>query len=97
MNVGTRVRFTIDNVGVVADVSQRGFSEPVAHRGQEGVVVDRHPQVDGWLWVQVTIDGSEFYAPVHADMVEPVIPGFQAAPTLDVPGSPTWKQPGGAS
>lgn len=70
---GARVRFTADNLGVIDNENARGFvSDVLVHHDDEGTVRGLHRYLDGWLYIDVEVDGRAYIVPVHASHVEAV-------------------------
>lgn len=68
----TRVRFTMDSLGLVTRDDPLHFHPRTVGTGDEGILIpdDEYPfsVPDGWILVQV----DDLYAPVHPSMIEEI-------------------------
>lgn len=67
---GTRVRFTIGPIGVLATPHDGRFADPIVQAGDFGTYHDTHAMIDGWHIIAVEINGETFYAPVDRRQFE---------------------------
>lgn len=71
MKPGDRVRFTANSLGVIDPENPYKFAEDTAVvEGDEGVVREAHPHVEGWWLVDVEIDGTTWECPIHTSHAE---------------------------
>ncbi len=68
--VGTRVRFTSDNLGTV-EFGRIGFTQHTIDSTAVGEVVTVEGLPEGWIAVQPDSYPDE-YVPAHPSMIEPV-------------------------
>lgn len=70
MEEGTPVVFTASHLGLISSIHASKFEDATVSRGDTGVYLGKHPDLNGWHLVRV----GELFCPVHESQIRPVEP-----------------------
>jgi hypothetical protein len=67
---GTKVKFTVNSLGVMEDINDYGFQPETVGTEDVGTYVGPHPKVEDWYVIAVNLGGRDMFVPCSEGMFE---------------------------